>query len=190
MALFRRNSTPTELPEQAQVEYQDTNAHRWPTLIAYIILALLVATLVVLGGRWVYHKVNDNNSPTTSTTQGTDKGVASDSSSSDSNKTTTNPNPTSPTPSSSSSSNNSGNSSSTGKSTAPSPTPTPTSPSPTTPQSSSSSSKGSTNGKSTTTPTPSSLPNNGPGQVIALFLGSSLLATTFYRFVLTRKSAN
>jgi hypothetical protein len=154
---FLRGSTTSELPE-SQVEYRDDNpARRWISLLIYLFLALIVATLVVLAGRWVYHKVHNSNGPTPTaiTPQG-------------SQNTLTSPNSAKK---STSGNLNSGNSSSGNTAT------------------------NNTNNKATPppsssgrpAPSPSNLPNNGPGDVVALFLGSSLLAGSLHYLATSRK---
>jgi cytoskeletal protein RodZ len=157
----------SELPD-SQIEYRDNEGggRRLVTLLIYIVLALVVATLVVFAGRWVYHKFSNNSAPapTTVSPKSTNQGI----------KTPTPvPSPTSKAP---------------GTATAP----------PATPPSSSSSSgakksSGSSTAPTTTTPTPAptptSLPNNGPGEIIALFIGSSFAAGFLHFTVKLRKIA-
>jgi cytoskeletal protein RodZ len=167
---FGRNNASSELPE-SQIEYRDQNSgRRIVALIIYIILALAVAVLVVLAGRWIYHKVSNNSGPTPTavTPQATNSG----------NKTSPSPaTPATPPPSASSKTRNSNqnkSNNSTGSS------------------SGSSSSGSSANGKSTTpspttqpSPQPTSLPNNGPGEVAALFIGTSVVAAGLHYAVAT-----
>jgi cytoskeletal protein RodZ len=106
MALFNRNGASSELPE-SQIEYNNTNgAKRWVVLLIYIILALVVATLVVFAGRWVYHKVSNNSgpAPTTIAPEGTNQGTTSSPSPAEKAPSTsvTAPPTTTPSPSSSS----------------------------------------------------------------------------------------
>jgi cytoskeletal protein RodZ len=136
MAIFRRTET-SELPG-SQVDYNDSSgARQWIMLALYILMALVVAILVVMAARWIYHKVHDTNGP--------------------------NPTPVAP------------------QVVAPVPEAPPKkspSPAPVTPRSSSSHS---------TTANPSTIPNNGPGDVVALFAGVSLAAAGLhYAFVLKR----
>jgi cytoskeletal protein RodZ len=170
MAVFNNNSS--ELPE-SQIEYHDDRGgRRVVTLIIYIVLALAVATLVVFAGRWVYHKVSNDSGPTPTAVapQNTNQG-----------NTSTAPNtaaPSSGSPNSSSSGSSSAN-----KAPATSNNPTPA-PSPGT-----GSSNGSTKHPSTSTPapTPAALPNNGPGEVIALFAATTLVAGTLHFVAASRK---
>jgi hypothetical protein len=136
MAIFRRTET-SELPG-SQVDYNDSSGPRqWIMLALYILMALVVAILVVMEARWVYHKVHNNNGP---------------------NPTPVAPQVVAPAPE------------------APpkkSPNPVPVAP----PSSSSHS----------TTANPNTIPNNGPGDVAALFVGISLAsAGLHYAFALKR----
>jgi cytoskeletal protein RodZ len=155
------NNTTSELPE-SQIEYNDNSGgRRIITLLIYIVLALAVAALVVFAGRWVYHKVSNNSNPAPTTI----------STPNPSQNTATSPPTASPTPT---------------------PSPAPTSKAPaTTPATPPSSSSSSTNKKSPTattpTPTPTTLPNNGPGEMIALFIGTSFAAAFLHFTVKLRK---
>jgi len=51
------------------VEFKQQSGPRLLVLVLYVLAALLIAILIVLGSRWVYHKVHKNSS--TSTTQTT-----------------------------------------------------------------------------------------------------------------------
>lgn len=149
MALLRRRSDETGV---SQVEFNQPSERRWPLLLAYLLAAVLVALILVFGGRWVYRKVT-NNEPAPA------------------------PNPVQPAgtnlPAQPDTSRESG-----GSSPSPSPTPTPSTPS-------------SPNPGTNQNPTPPSgqLPNNGPGDVIALFVGTSLAAAALHYIVSLRRSA-
>jgi TolA-binding protein len=170
MALFSNNAQ-SELPG-SQIEYNDDQgAKRWVTLIIYIVMALAVATLVVFAGRWVYHKVSNNSGPTPTAVSPQGANQAPQSSPSP-----TSPAPsTSPTPSTSSNSGTSSGKSSSSGSNSPSP--------------SSSSSNSSTNKGKTTPPTPSSLPNNGPGEAVIVFIAVSFTAALMHYLATTYKTA-
>jgi cytoskeletal protein RodZ len=136
------NNSSSELPE-SQIEYRDeSSGRRIVSLIVYIVLALVVATMVVLAGRWVYHRFSNNSgpAPTTIAPEGTKQGV-----------TTPTPNPTSPSPSTKTPATGT-------RSNSTSPSPSygggKTTPAPTT--------------SSDTTPTPTALPNNGPGEASSI----------------------
>jgi cytoskeletal protein RodZ len=148
-------NSSSELPE-SQIEYRNPDSgHRLVSLIIYIVLALVVAALVVLAGRWIYHRVSNNSGPAPTTIAPKDvKQGASAPSPSPSTKTPAYSSPT-PTPPPSSSSGGA-------KKTTPSPTPT---------------------------PTPTALPNNGPGEAIALFLGTSFVAAFLHFTIKLRKIA-
>jgi hypothetical protein len=147
MAIFRRNTS--ELPE-SQVEYSDASgARQWIALAFYILLALAVAVLVVLAGRWVYHKVHNSSGPNPAPVapQGVTQAPLA---SPNTTKKALPPSSTNKTPS---------------------PTPTPPAPN-----------------RSTTTP--GALPNNGPGDVVALFAAVSLAAAGLHYIVAIRRVQN
>ena len=173
MALIR-SSEPSELPK-SQIEYQEQQhggtAKHWLTLIAYIILAFIIAVLVVLAARGIYHKVHHvKNTNTSSTSQSSTQGATSQPNS-NSNKTgTSSSNANSGGTNKSGSSGSSGSSSSTTQS-----------------QSGSSAGSGShPSGGTSTTQTPSTLPNNGPGDIIAIFAGTSIVASGLH-FIVAQK---
>lgn len=123
--------------------YDSIEEHRsdrsWPMILFYIALALLVALIVVLAGRFIYHKVHKNQSKSTTTTSSV-----------------------------------SGSGTASGSSTSQTSAPATTTPAPTT----------------TTTPANTGqLPNNGPGDVVALFVGVTLAAAGLhYIYQLRRQS--
>lgn len=168
MALLRR-STASELPE-SQVEYgEESAAKRWITLLIYIVCALAVAVLVVLAGRWVYHKVHNTSGPNPAPVapQGTNQGLSAPNSSNKSQSSSGNS-------SSGSSASNNSNSESSGSSSA----------------SGSSNANNNSAGKAAQpSPSPSNLPNNGPGDVAALFVGSSLIAGGLHYMVSQRRAS-
>jgi cytoskeletal protein RodZ len=178
MALFSRSNASSELPG-SQIEYNNNEGgKRWVVLIVYIVLALVVATLVVFAGRWVYHKVSNNSEPTPTTIapQGVNQGSKSAPNSASPTSPSTSPAPgASPTPTSGTTPVPSGSPS--GKSATPTPAPTP------------STNKSGNVGKTTPTPTPTSLPNNGPGEDIAIFLGVTFAAASLHFIVSLRKTA-
>jgi cell division septation protein DedD len=155
MALYSRGDASSELPE-SQIEYRNPDSgRRFVSLIIYIVLALVVAALVVLAGRWIYHKVSNNSGPAPTTIAPKDVKQGT---------TTPNPSPSTKTPAYSN------------------PTPTP-------PQSSSSGGAQKVTPTPSPTPTPTALPNNGPGQAIALFLGTSFVAAFLHFTFKLRKLA-
>lgn len=156
MALLRRDA-PSELPE-SQVEYRDPNsAKRWIMLLIYFIVALAIAVLVVLAGRWVYHKVHhtSNPNPTPVAPQGTNRAK---------------------TPSSGSANNNANKKSATNNKSNKSGS------------SSSAANNGTGSNGSRPAPSPGALPNNGPGDVIALFVGTSLVAAGIHYAAALRRA--
>lgn len=119
----------------ADIEGLDFSEHhhrRWLMLVFYFVLALAVAVLVVIGGRFIYHKVHKTNT------------VA----------------PAGNVPS---------------NTTAPSTAPQ--APNPPANQNQTNTNQGTSSSPSSgqTAQTPSQLPNNGPGDVVALFLGTALI---------------
>ena len=153
----------SELPD-SQIEYRDTNGgRRWVALLIYIVLALAVATLVVFAGRWVYHRVSNNSGPTPTTIspQNTKKGATTPKPS---------PAPTSKAPATTSKP-------------APAPAPTPA------PSAGTNKSSGTATPAPTPAPSPTSLQNTGPGEIIALFIGTSFVAGFLHFTVKLRKIA-
>jgi hypothetical protein len=156
---FLRRSAASELPE-SQVEFREESpAKRWLTLLVYLVLALAVATLVVLAGRWVYHKVHNTSGPNPVAVK--PQGSQNTLSSPNASKTPA------PAPSSSST----GNSAPVRPGSGPNPTPPPAS------------------GKSAPAPAPSpgALPNNGPGDIMTLFVVSSFVAGGLHYMINSRK---
>lgn len=138
-------SPPSEIQEPVdEVEYRDQSGPRWPLIAGLLIAALVVAVALVFGGRWVYQKLTQDETPTTSVQPGSNEQLPA---APDTNKPVTPP----------------------AAGTTP-PTDT-TPPPPNRPQ---------------TSPTPPSgeLPNSGPGQTVALFVSSSLIAAGLH-FVLS-----
>jgi hypothetical protein len=147
MAIFRR-TTASELPE-SQIEYNDTSgARRWIALALYILMALVVAILVVMAGRWVYHKLH--NTSETRPVPVAPEGVSS--------TPAVSPPNASKVPSGSSNTKKVPN--------PPNPSPTP----------------------SRTAPSPQALPSNGPGDVLALFVGVSLAAAGLHYAVAIKRA--
>lgn len=190
MAFLR--GTNSELPE-SQVEYREpSTAKHWLTLILYIILAFAIAVLVVLTARWVYHKVHHvkgtNTSSTTSQSatpqtpaQSSPTPAANQPGASSNNKAATNNSSSSASSNGSSPSSTGSNNQST-NSTAPSSNPQ--------------SSTGTTQPKPSSpsqpqqTTTPATLPNNGPGDVAALFAISSLAGTSLHYAIKQRRRSH
>lgn len=109
---------PPITPPPTIHEFEETQGRRWPMVVAFIILAFLVALAVVFAGRWLYNILTDKK-PTPPPSNNVPAPP-------------NNPNkPTTPAP-------------------APTPTPTPT-------------------------PQATQLPNNGPGSVLAIFVGTAVV---------------
>lgn len=148
---WRKGSKDSELPKESQVEFQKTSDKRWPILAVYIVAALIIATGVVFGARWLYHTVsnssNDNSSKVTTQQDGNQKKAPSGQNNGGS------------------SDKSSGNKSSGGSATPPR-------------QSGSKPSGASAGG---------TLPNNGPGDVAALFVGTSFVAGGLHYYIARRK---
>lgn len=63
-----RPAIPPPIPPE---DFYEEESRRWPMVVLYIVLALLVATAVVFTGRWIYQKVTDNKpAPPAGTSQG------------------------------------------------------------------------------------------------------------------------
>lgn len=83
MALFkRRNQDNNILPEEVRDYYQAESRQRtgkaWLLAAATLILTILIAAVLFLGGRWVYRTVFDNDSKPTVTEQKVDDNKAQD----------------------------------------------------------------------------------------------------------------
>ena len=52
-----RPAIPPLIPPE---DFYEEEKRRWPMVVLYIILALLVATAVVFAGRWIYQQITDN----------------------------------------------------------------------------------------------------------------------------------
>lgn len=53
-------ATPPETPPPIITSVQRREGRQWLMLLVYLLIALVVAGLVVLGGRWVYNQVRDD----------------------------------------------------------------------------------------------------------------------------------
>lgn len=113
------------VPPVSAYEFHKHEGRRWPTIIIFFVLALVVAALVVFGGSWVYKKIT-----------GSDTKLIK-------------------------------------------PAPAGQNQTPPVPPAATTQPSGSVGGPGTNqTPTPaqnSQLPNNGPGDVVALFVGTALV---------------
>jgi hypothetical protein len=62
MALLNRGEPNNIIPPPGMMsEPQPSNKARWPILLIYGLGALVVAILLVFGGRWIYRSVTDNS---------------------------------------------------------------------------------------------------------------------------------
>ena len=151
MAIWSRRSD-SELPA-SQVEYQETRERRWPTLLGYMLLALLVATAIVLSGKWLYNQfagsADDTPKPVSIKTDSKKQTDSTNANKSEDKKAAR----------SGSSSTSNGNSENNDNS-------------------------------PSTSPSPTALPNNGPGQVIALFVSTSLAAAGLHYIITLRTVRN
>ena len=177
MALFRKSSTDTTIPEDLKPYYEGRNTswRRWvgPVLRGLVLLAAVV--LIVWGGIWgvnklVHHKSDDKGTTATSTSQSADKSGTSSNKSTSGSQSGSGSKQKAPAASTTpSTSGSAGSSSSAGR--------TPTNPA---------APAGGTGSSSTTTPATTSngqLANTGPGEVIAAVFGTIVLATFAYYFV-------
>jgi hypothetical protein len=163
MALFRRNRTEeAAMPPEVQSYYQAENRERawvaWLLAIATLFATVLVVLGLYFGGRWAYRKINNTDNKNTATVQ-TD--TAKD-------KNTTAPtNPSQPTSSNPSSPSTPTAPTNTGSTAAPATSGTTTAP-----------------GAQARNP---NLPNTGPGDILAIFIVTSIAGAIFYdRVVRTR----
>ena len=149
----------------AEVPVEKTeNGHAWLRILAGVLLAIILIILIVLLARWIYHKAHDNSQPAPATSQ---KSPASSSNNS--------------TQSGTQSANNSGSGSSSSSSNGSSS------------NSSSSSSSSTSSGSSASGLHPSSNPsqvsNTGPGNVAAIFVGTSLAVAGLHYLISVRRFA-
>lgn len=182
MALFRRNknvdsvTVPEEVNTYYQAERRDKRWMAWLLALFALAAAALVVVALFFGGRWAYRKFRPATTPTTVTIQKPTNPVktnndkpGTDSTNNGGNTTTP---PTPPTPSSGSVN-------------------APSSPA-TTPPSTTPGSSAATPGQGTapaqtpaTTSTPNgNLPNTGPGDVVAIFVLTSVAGSLVYKYLL------
>ncbi len=125
---------PPEPPQAPPpLDFEEHRERRWLMLLVYFLVALAVAVLVVLGGRWAYRSLTHKNKPAPVQPAGDQT-----------------PQPPASTP-----------------------TPSPATPQPSTPQGSDQAAQ---------------LPNNGPGDVIALFIGVSIIVAGLHYIVSLRRA--
>ena len=165
MALFKRDE-PTNVipPAGSQVEVKHTNRPGWLILLAAAVVILIISTGLVFAGRWIYRSVHHKSSTSVSQPTGGSKKPSSQSAPSPQSSTSpTSPSKPSPQPSGGSASK---------------PTPQPALPS-----------SGSSNKPTSPSPTASTqtLPQNGPGDMAALFIGTSLAAAGLHYLIRMRR---
>ncbi|HEX5395062.1 MAG TPA: hypothetical protein VFW52_01800 [Candidatus Saccharimonadales bacterium] len=140
------SSVPPSAPPPIVTQTQVREGRPWLALLVYLVIALAVAAIIVLGGRWVYHKVRNEpakETATTSTDKTSEQGAAADNEKSSSATSGTKKSGTSP----------------------------PESPAASGSQSGTTGSQSSSSGSQT-----KELANTGPGEVVALFVTVSIAA--------------
>jgi hypothetical protein len=172
----RKKSNKSTLPNEVKDYYQAERRERvgvaWLLALATLVTTVILAIGIYYGGRWVYRKIkNDkpknvttNNQPKQNTGSNNTNQSPQPDATNNSNGTNTSPsNPQTNTP-------NNGNQ---GTSSPPN-TPTPTPPTP----------------AQTPRPNPgtTSIPNTGPGDTIAIFLGSSFVAGMGHHLITRRRT--
>ncbi len=145
---------PPQSPPPIVTQVQHREGRRWLTLIIYLLLALLIALLVVFGGRWIYHQIHHSSAPQPAPVS-----------------VNTTPPPPSPNTSSENKTSENKNSSSSSSSQS----------------SSSSSSSGSTGSQPDQS---NGISNTGPGDVAALFFGTSAIAAALHYVINLRRATN
>jgi len=164
---FRRNKdvsdVPTEFKEYYQTERRERTGMAWLLALGTLLITITLATLLFFGGRWLYRTVTNNNQ-NTEQTQGNQGQVQN-------NPSESTPEQVSPDTGTSSTSTSTPNSPATPtEGTAGSTTPT-------TPSTSTQVAGSSTN----------PLPNTGGGDVVALFVATTVLASVAHFSVTTRR---
>lgn len=102
MALFSRRTQSVDTGVEPQVEYQQAEGRRWPTLLVYMVTALLVSAGVVLAGRWIYDKTSDSSNDSeqvTTNESGNSNSLSEEQKKARNNSSAGNQNPVSPPPS-------------------------------------------------------------------------------------------
>lgn len=138
------------IPSPTIHEFHENPGRRWPTVIGYMLAALLVAIAVVYLGRWIYHKTTHRSTITPAANSNKVPAVPTGAATPNQSQPSTTANPNLGTNSNSSTSQNQ------------------TSPS----------------------TAPGQLPNNGPGDVVAIFLGASLIFGGLHYLLSIRRSVN
>ena len=159
MALFKRKQqVQTQIPELQEyyaTQKQSNTALAWLLAIGSLLVTIAIFVLLFLGGRWLYRELFSNDDSNTTTSQ-----TDSNQNSSDQN---TNQNQTE----------NTGNTQNTGSSTQNQPQTT--APQPGVSPNQTPAANQNSQAANTT------LPNSGPEHVVALFIGTTIIATVVYR---------
>jgi cytoskeletal protein RodZ len=164
---------PPEVQQYYKSERRERTGVAWLLAIATLLITVAIILAIFLGGRWVYRKIRDRNTTTTTQTAETPKTTESGSTNSGANNGTTNQ--------------PSGNSSSSSS------TPTNNGAATSNPNSSNSTNTGASSGSTTSggvvgpTAATTSIPNTGPGDTIAIFFAVSLFGYLVHRYVLANK---
>lgn len=201
MALFRRKTQDTDVvPAEIQDYYQSEKRERtgvaWLLALVTLVITVLLALALFFGGRWLYRKVVTNDKPNTGQQAPASNQPGNVNAPGDNTDTPGAPAPSAPAPS-------------TPAPSAPAPTaPAPAAPTPgagapatgspsqpATPTTTASPSAprpnttGSTPSATTPTtgPTASNLTNTGPGDMVALFVGTTVVATVLHYAVTSKK---
>lgn len=167
----------SNLPEEVKEYYESGKRERvgvaWLLGLGTLLVTLLLATTLFFGGRWVYRKVaNRDNKPSTTSQIGQDSKSKSQTKSNSGSSSSTNSGSTAQKPSTSQ------NKPNTAAPTTPTPAPT-TAPSSTQPK--------------PATPTPvaqtpaTTVPNTGPGDVIAIAAATAVASTAGFYIVQLRR---
>lgn len=159
----------SNLPDEVQEYYQSGKRERvgvaWLLGIGTLCITLILAMALFFGGRWVYRKIaNRNDKPNTTSQIGQNNQNKQNGGSSSTNQGKQNPTPSTPqtTPST------------------PTPAPTTPAPAPTT-------TIPSTNQPSASQPAPTTVPNTGPGDVIAIAIATAVVSSAGFYIVQLRR---
>lgn len=159
----------SNLPDEVQEYYQSGKRERvgvaWLLGIATLCVTLILAMALFFGGRWVYRKIaNRNDKPNTTSQIGQNNQNKQNGGNSSTNQGKQSPTPSTPET----------------KPSTPTPAPTTPAPAPTTIPS--------TNQPGTSQPAPTTVPNTGPGDVVAIFVLTTVVGTVgFYAYQLRRQ---
>jgi len=162
VAFLKRKDESTNVipPAGSEVEVKSNHRPGWLMLLAAVVAILIISTALVFAGRWIYRSVHHKSSnPAVSKPATSKKTPSSQPSSGSSQKSTPSPSP-----------------STNGSTRKTNPAPSPTSP----PGSSS-------NPTSPPTASNQTLPQNGPGNVVALFVGTSLVVAGLHYLINLRR---